>query len=36
MNDYQTLQIDWQGIPLSVDFCPDWSQAWREVQGHPL
>jgi len=33
---YQTIGFDWHGIPVSVVFCPDWSKAWRAVQGYPL
>jgi hypothetical protein len=36
MTDYQTHQASWQGIALSVRYCPDWSQGFREVMGRPL
>jgi hypothetical protein len=32
MKDYQTHQANWQGIPLSVCYCPDWTRA----MGRPL
>lgn len=36
MAEYQTHQASWQGIPLSVRYCPDWSKGFREVMGRPL
>jgi hypothetical protein len=36
MEEYQTHQTSWQGIPLSVSYCPDHSAAFREVMGRPL
>ena len=32
MKDYQIHQASWQGIPLSVSYCPDWTRA----MGRPL
>jgi hypothetical protein len=32
MKGYQTHQADWQGIPLSVCYCPEWTRA----MGRPL
>lgn len=31
-----TEHLDWEGIALSVTFCPDWSPAFREAYGRPL
>jgi hypothetical protein len=36
MMEYQIHQANWQGISLSVRYCPDWSKAFREVMGRPL
>ena len=36
MKDYQTHQASWQGIPLSVSYCPDFCAAFREVMGRPV
>jgi hypothetical protein len=34
--DYQTFALDWEGIALSVTFCPDWSASYREIYGSPM
>lgn len=36
MPEYQTHQTSWQGIALSVSYCPDWSPFYRDVYGYPL
>ena len=36
MKEYRTYQANWQGIPLSVSYCPDWSPAYREAYGYSL
>jgi hypothetical protein len=32
----ETTQFDWYGLPVSVTYCPDWSDAYKEVQGQAL
>ena len=32
MVDYQTYQADWQGIALSVSFCPSWAAGYCHVE----
>jgi hypothetical protein len=34
--DYETFTLDWEGIALSVAYCPDWSQSFREIYGNPM
>jgi hypothetical protein len=36
MADYQTYQTSWQGIPLSVSYCPSWSPALARFYGYDL
>ena len=31
-----TIRFDWHGIAVSVAYCPDWSEAYRQVQGQAL
>jgi hypothetical protein len=31
-----TIRFDWHGIPVSVVACPDWSEAYKAVQGQAL
>jgi hypothetical protein len=26
----------WQGIPLSISYCPEWSAAYRQIYGYGL
>jgi hypothetical protein len=32
----QALRFDWYGFPVSVDYCPDYSAAYKDVQGQAL
>jgi len=34
MKDYQIHQASWQGIPLSVSYCPDWTRAMEQPVAH--
>ena len=34
--DYESQTADWQGITLSVRYCPNWSDAIARVYGEPL
>lgn len=36
MAEYQIHQADWQGIALSVSYCPSWSVSYREIYGYDL
>jgi len=36
MRFYKTIELEWRGVAVSIAFCPDWSQAYREVQGQAL
>jgi hypothetical protein len=36
MAAYQTHETSWQGIPLSVSYCPDFCPAFREVMGRQV
>ena len=36
MRDKQTYQADWQGIALSVTYCPSWCPSVSGVYGHDL
>lgn len=36
MKAYSVHQTSWQGIPLSVSYWPDWSEAFSTVMGRPL
>lgn len=36
MTGDQTLQASWQGIPLSVSYCPETFTSYRAVQGVAL
>jgi len=37
MNDaIQTIRFDWYGLAVSVKFCPDWSETYKEAQGQAL
>lgn len=33
---YERHQIDWHGIAVSVEICPDYSSSYREECGYPL
>ena len=32
--EYQTHQANWQGIALSVSYCPDWTRAMGQPLAH--
>jgi hypothetical protein len=34
--DYETFTLDWEGIALSVTYCPDWSPSFNKIYGSPL
>lgn len=36
MAEYQTYQANWQGIPLSVSYCPEKWGSYREIYGYAL
>ena len=36
MEEKQTYQTSWQGIPLSVSYCPSWSTSYGEIYGYDL
>lgn len=36
MADYQLHQANWQGIPLSVSFCPERFTSYRAIYGVAL
>ena len=36
MADYQTHHASWQGIPLSVSYCPEPWTSFRQVYGYAL
>ena len=30
------IEIVWQGIALSISYCPSWSPSYREIYGHDM
>jgi len=36
MADRQTHETSWQGIPLSVTYCPDWLNCYLDTYGYPI
>ena len=32
----QTIRFAWYGFPVSVDYCPDYCAAYKDVQGQAL
>ena len=36
MKEYQHYQLNWQGIAITVTYCPDYSKAVRQIQGYAL
>jgi hypothetical protein len=36
MQVYETLGFEWRGIAVTVEFCPDFSTAYRDAQGQTL